>query len=91
MTYLHTMYTTKLFSVMAHEEISCMACGTQTEGPESPYTGMCKNADDLGNTTKCNEEEFKSCMTGVISKSKIIYFFPIRTHQQICSHLLFPM
>ena len=46
-----------------------MACGEQTEGPESPYTGMCKNADDPGNTTKCNEEEFKSCMTGVISKS----------------------
>merc|ERR1712086_135671 len=49
-------------AVVAHEEISCMACGEQTEGSESPYTGMCKNADDPGNTTKCNEEEFKSCM-----------------------------
>jgi hypothetical protein len=54
-----------------------MACGTQTEGPESPYTGMCKNADDAGNSTKCNEEEFKSCMTGVISKGEMIYFFPV--------------
>ena len=52
-----------------------MACGQQTEGPESPYTGMCKNADDPGNSTKCNEEEFKSCMTGVISKDKIMYFY----------------
>ena len=42
-----------------------MACGQQTEGPESPYTGMCKNADDPGISTKCNEEEFKSCKTGV--------------------------
>ena len=63
-----------LFAVVAHEEISCMACGQQTEGPESPYTGMCKNADDPGNSTKCNEEEFKSCMTGVISKAKSFIF-----------------
>ena len=45
-----------------------MACGEQTEGPESPFTGECKNKDDPGQSTSCNEEEFKSCMTGIISK-----------------------
>merc|ERR1739844_839700 len=65
---LFTLAVFVLFSaVVAHEEINCMACGQQTEGSESPYTGICKNADDLGTTTECNEEEFKSCMTGVIT------------------------
>ena len=61
--------------MLAHEEIKCMACGEQMEGPESPYTGECKNKDDPGQSTECNEEEFKSCMTGIISKGKTIYFF----------------
>ena len=60
--------------MLAHEEMKCMACGEQIEGPESPYTGECKNKDDPGQSTECNEE-FKSCMTGIISKGKTIYFF----------------
>ena len=47
-----------------------MACGEQIEGPEGSYTGECKNKDDPGQSTECNEEEFKSCMTGIISKGK---------------------
>ena len=52
-----------------------MACGEQSEGPEGYYDGLCKNIDDPGQSTECNEYEFKSCMTGVISKEEIIYFF----------------
>jgi hypothetical protein len=50
-----------------------MACGKKLDGSEEPYDGLCSGPDDPGNTTECNEEQFKSCMTGVISKSKIIY------------------
>ena len=49
-----------------------MACGEQAEGPEGYYTGECKNKDDPGQSTECNEYEFKSCMTGVISKRSSI-------------------
>ena len=72
--------------MLAHEEIKCMACGEQMEGPESPYTGECKNKDDPGQSTECNEEEFKSCMTGVISKEEI---FPFETQQEFCSLFAF--
>merc|ERR1712141_400028 len=53
-------------SVVAHETIKCMACGTRLEGPESPYTGVCSGEDDPGNSTVC-EEEFQSCMTAMIT------------------------
>ena len=57
-------------AVISHENIKCMACGTQPEGPESPYTGLCKDENDAGNVTTC-EHEFQSCMTSVISKYSI--------------------
>merc|ERR1712156_306931 len=53
-------------SVVAHETIKCMACGTRVEGPESPYSGVCSSEDDPGNSTTC-PEEFQSCMTAVIT------------------------
>ena len=52
-----------------------MACGKKLDGPEMPYDGLCSGPDDPGNSTECDEHEFKSCMTGVISKEEIIYFF----------------
>merc|ERR1712156_46280 len=53
-------------SVVAHETIKCMACGTRVEGPESPYSGVCSGEDDPGNSTEC-AEEFQSCMTAMIT------------------------
>ena len=50
-----------------------MACGKKMDGPTMPYDGLCSGPDDPGNSTECDEKEFKSCMTGVISESKIIY------------------
>merc|ERR1712156_445851 len=53
-------------SVVTHETIKCMACGTRAEGPESPYSGVCSSEDDPGNSTEC-AEEFQSCMTAMIT------------------------
>ena len=44
-----------------------MACGDRTEGPESPYSGICTDQNEMGNLTSC-EAEFQSCMTAVIGK-----------------------
>ena len=49
-----------------------MACGKKLDGPEMPYDGLCSGPDDPGNSTECDEHEFKSCMTGVISKKSSI-------------------
>ena len=49
-----------------------MACGKKLDGPEMPYDGLCSGPDDPGNSTECDEHEFKSCMTGVISKRSSI-------------------
>ena len=48
-----------------------MACEDQTEGPESPYTGECKDKNEIGNLTTC-EAEFQSCMTAVIGNNQNI-------------------
>merc|ERR1712224_1106552 len=53
-------------SVVTHETIKCMACGTRVEGPEAPYSGICSGEDDSGNSAIC-PEEFQSCMTAVIT------------------------
>ena len=50
-----------------------MACGKKLDGPEMPYDGLCSGPDDPGNSTECDEHEFKSCMTGVISKRSSIF------------------
>merc|ERR1712037_418772 len=41
--------------------------GKKLDGPEMPYDGLCSGPDDPGNSTECDEHEFKSCMTGVIT------------------------
>merc|ERR1712223_1398594 len=42
-------------SVKSHEEIKCMACGDRTEGPESPYSGICKEKTETVYLKNCGK------------------------------------